>query len=190
MSLFRKFFLGINKSESRRYFEIIKCIEPADLPDEEWQNIVNVFLKGFIMKLVAVPSAVALGYFVPLPIDLGYPSFFRYFIGLVGYRTFVLQPNSTLYDAVKQVVHKYDLENVVRTRLHSAGQNIHSQDQSMGDMKDEAVEGIKEAEGKSQKDNEDSKAKPSDIDLKNEKSSSDETVDSIKDAEKGPRGKQ
>jgi hypothetical protein len=56
----------------------------------------------------------------------------------------------------------------------------------MGDIKDEALEGIKEAEGKSQKDNADPKTKPAGIDTKAEQGPGDEKVDAIKDAEKGP----
>jgi hypothetical protein len=191
MSLFRKFFLGINKTESRKYIEVMKNIQPADLPEEEWQRLASMFRRGFLIKLVAIPSAVALGYFIPLPPDLGYPTFTRYFIGMVGYRAFILQPNSQIYDAVKEVVNKYDLENVIYNRLKSEGEvkdkgESNSPDQRMGDIKDEALEGIKEAEGKSQKDNADPKTKPAGIDTKAEQGLGDEKVDAIKDAEKGP----
>ena len=98
MSLLRNFFQGIKKSESRRYFELMKNLQPVDLPENEWQRLAKIFKQGFIVKLIAVPSAVALGYFIPLPPDLGYPTFTRCFISLVGYRVFVLQSNSKIYN--------------------------------------------------------------------------------------------
>lgn len=191
MSLLRKFFLGINKYESRKYFEVMKTIQPTDLPDTEWQRLASMFRRGFMIKLVAIPSAVALGYFIPLPPDLGYPTFTRCFIGLVGYRAFILQPNSQIYDAVKEVVNKYDLENVINNRLKSEGEvkdkGEKSPDKRMGDIKDDALEGIKEAEGKSQKDNADPKTKSAGTDTKTKQGLGDEKVEAIKDAEKGPR---
>ena len=192
MSLLRKFFLGISKTESRKYFEVMKSIQPTDLPDDEWQRLASMFKRGFMIKLVAIPSAVALGYFIPLPPDLGYPTFTRCFIGLVGYRAFILQPNSQIYDAVKEVVNKYDLEKVIQDRLKSEGEvndkgESNSPDKIIGDIKDEALEGVKEAEGKSQMDNADQKTKPAGIDTKAKEGLEDEKVDAIKDAEKGPR---
>lgn len=193
MSLLRKFFLGISKTESRRYFEVMKSIQPTDLPDDEWQRLASMFKRGFMIKLVAIPSAVALGYFIPLPPDLGYPTFTRCFIGLVGYRAFILQPNSQIYDAVKEVVNKYDLEKVIHDRLKSEGEvrdkESKSPHQRMGDINDEALEGIKEAEGKLQLDNEDPNRKPAGSNTKDKEGLGDEKVDAIKDAEKGPRSK-
>ena len=106
--MLRKFFVGLPRKEVVKYMRIMQEVEPSKISEEDWAQFEKHSLRSMVIKGIALPTAIWVGYSIPINLLYVNTEFMRVFLGVMIYRALTVPQNHKSFECIKGICLKYN----------------------------------------------------------------------------------